>query len=593
MIDFFEPEIIEALKKDSPQDIESYFKNNLIDFTYKTSDGWDILSLSLYNDCFEIFYKALEALKSTLSTQELDDFFRLSSNSTSSILRAQESEPQGVDPKYYKALTEALGEKGLKKLLEITKDKEVALGITKKLFEQSTDKDNILIYGSMDLGAFCIKKNFYQCVEYLVESEYKFSNHNQMHELQSIAIDNSAWQTSSLLCSLELEVPVSSYEKLSLNIATLDSVEQVRAFLTDLSFSSYLARPGEGNLFLNAIKEENIPLVDYCISKKVNFNAVDGKKSNAAHLACELQNVELLKKVRDIGVPLSTRDESGNTPAIIACATDNEQLVKTLFDGQTAISLGLDEKNTAGFDAMTLALNNKNLNACRALMWAGVNVPQTQQKTNDDELLGLSVQGEDSDMEYVDYSSNVDDKIVMLQNLGFNFLEKNEIGDNLLINYIKKNNTIKNITSLVSMGLEPLQTNEKNQSALCLSLLGGNVQVAKYLLDITNIQDFSLIEKEIQVLAKNPVAKIDIINALLLRPGFITSPQSFVLIKSLMENSLDNDDRCVLKDILNKDSINTSELMSNSLNASAQESKSETEAVIEVLERPKKSLKIK
>lgn len=82
-----------------------------------------------------------------------------------------------------------------------------------------------------------------------------------------------------------------------------------------------------------AVVQGSLPLATLLISRGANIEAPsEDRGARAIHLAANFGELETLNLLLDVGADIDARDKMGQTPLILAAATENLKVVKVLLD---------------------------------------------------------------------------------------------------------------------------------------------------------------------------------------------------------------------------------------------------------------------
>lgn len=192
------------------------------------------------------------------------------------------------------------------------------------------------------------------------------------HDIKQIDIPTSRDQTTPLMAACKKNSPAivklllekgaskklyDVYGYSAIHIACMSgSLDAVSELLEndDEGYIDFLDEQGNTPLNL-AVAYNNKETVKFLIDKKANINLKDPYDYNAFHIACEEGHLEIVKELLSVFKdPLNQKTPEGDTPLLIACANDREELVEFLID----CGGNIDATDYNGFNTFHFACQN-------------------------------------------------------------------------------------------------------------------------------------------------------------------------------------------------------------------------------------------
>lgn len=551
MLTFEENIINDIIDNDNVEKLISFYQEQKLQLNYTNDQQWSMAFIASLNNCTNIY--------SYLSQQNmLDTDFLSSHNSVRVAVEEKNYDIVAIAVKHFennKAAINSIVSYILKnndaKALSLINIEKIDFSTIVKIAQSNIENKQEFLLNTIktidihnkekvssdfeDLGSLCVQHNLDQCLTYLIDNEYMFSQFNKFEDLMTIAVDNKAFQAVSCLVEAGLDLSKDQITICTNYVSKTFDQRLLNLLRQDVYFSTFANKDGENNLLLKAIKYNNIELINWCLEKKVNINKVDEDNNSALILAVEKGNADLVCKLKDLGINLNIKDHNGNNALLLAVAQDNEEIVKILTHNVVSHAIGVNDKNNYDVDSISLAIHRKNYEILSYLFFLAPNLSfqdLSTPTTHGD--IGEGFMLESSDLDASQWRVEGLDALFAL---GYNFNIKNELGENIINCYCKKSNNIIDIANLLDVGVDINEPNNNGYNAVevCISKgFGAKLNM------ILNKRDYTFESSRLDELLNQCPDKKTIVTVLLNNHDFLKTDISMNLLTSIVinENSL-------------------------------------------------------
>lgn len=547
MLTFEENIINDIIDNDNVEKLIAFYQEKKLQLNYTNEQQWSMAFIASLNNCTNIY--------SYLSQQNmLDTDFSSSYNSVRVAVEEKNYEILAIAIKHFEnnkkainSITSYILKHNDAKALSLINIEKVDFSTIVRIAQSNVENKQEFLLNTIkainihnkekvssefeDLGSLCVQYNLDQCLTYLIDNEYMFSQFNKFEDLMTIAVDNKAFKAVSCLVEAGLDLSKDQITICTDYVSKTFDQRLLNLLRQDVYFSTFANKDGENNLLLKAIKYNNIELINWCIDKKVNIHKVDEDNNSALVLATEKGNANLVLKLKNLGINLNIKDNNGNNALLLAVAQDNEEIVKILTDNATSHAIGINDKNNYDIDSISLAIHRKNYEILSYLFFLAPNLSfqdLSNPITHGD--IGEGFMLESSDLDAAQWRV---EGLDALSALGYNFNIKNELGENIINCYCKKSNNIIDIANLLDVGVDINEPDNNGYNAVEVCIAKG---FAAKLNMILNKRDYTFESSRLDELLNQCSDKKSIVTVLLNNNDFLKTDISMNLLTSIVVN---------------------------------------------------------
>ncbi len=146
------------------------------------------------------------------------------------------------------------------------------------------------------------------------------------------------------------------------------SIKILTVFWVVACCSSFV--PANDNLFLHAIKNDDINLISQLIRTEVNINQADQTGKTALMVAAKAGNPQLVKKLLDNGALADIKNNNGGSAIMFACIKGDMETIRLLIEKEVDVNA----RGSNGWGALMIASAKGHTEVVKLLLQHNVDV---------------------------------------------------------------------------------------------------------------------------------------------------------------------------------------------------------------------------
>lgn len=236
-------------------------------------------------------------------------------------------------------------------------------------------------------------------------------------------------------------------------------------FSIKLPFNRFVNEEGQSAWNL-AVFHDNEIIFEKLIASNETVNIIDYEQQTPLFYAIKKNNLHFISSVLKKKANVNHVDVNKNTPLIQAVKYSSIDAVREILSYTGVL---VNEVNSGGETALSIAVHKKRIDMVTALIWAGAEITKNPVKfIEDTSIYQIGLTG-NYEKAFEGAEERQIDSFMALSHLGFKLNQINDKGDTFLLHFIK-NGYLANFKALLLCGFDGNQVDVEGNSALMCAM---------------------------------------------------------------------------------------------------------------------------